>query len=586
MRLIDLCPREDRAARHCMIKRARTGRHSAGIWRHRKKDGTLILTETSVKTIMFQGQSAKLVRIHDVTEREKQKQAHQEIEERFRQIAENIHEVIWMTDVEKNQLLYISPGYERVWGRTCKSLYESTRFWMESIHPEDAARVSTAVMTKQVRGDYDETYRIVRPDGAVRWVRDRAFPVRDEAGVVRRVVGLAEDITDRRSLEQQFLRAQRMESIGTLASGVAHELNNILAPILMAAPILHGDLSAEERERFLTTIETSARRGSEIVSQVLTFARGTTGERLLMDAVHLLKEMASIAQQTFPKTITIREHYPKSVWPIKGDPTQLHQVLLNLCLNARDAMPKGGEIILSVNNQIVDGPFAAMTPGAKPGPCVILQVSDTGQGIPPSIIDKIFDPFFTTKAVGSGTGLGLSTLIGIVKNHGGWVNVYSEFGRGTTFKVFLPAIINPQASDAQFEGEAPHGQRELLVIVDDERAIVDVTGSILEKHGYSVAKAADGAEALAIFARRMDEVKAVVTDIMMPIMDGISLIRTLRKMKPELPIIASTGWGEDQRLRELKALHVPTCLTKPYNALKLLIALRDSLATAKESIRS
>ena len=416
-------------------------------------------------------------------------------------------------------------------------------------------------------------------DGGYVTVRSRWTLVRDDLGAPKSILIINTDITEQKKIEEQFLRAQRLESIGTLASGVAHDLNNILAPILMGAAVLRRTEMAQEDEAILSTIETCAQRGADIVKQVLTFARGAEGARLLLQPVHLIEDMAKIAQGTFPKTIRVRTDYLQPLWPIEGDPTQLHQVLMNLSVNARDAMPTGGELTISVKNFPVDEHYASMTPGAKAGPHVLFEVKDTGMGIPHEVIDKVFDPFFTTKEVGRGTGLGLSTVIGIVKSHGGFMSVYSEVGRGTNFKVYLPARIGAPGTLEDSEPTiVPLAKGELLLIVDDEKSILQVARELLEGHGYQVLTAGDAPEALAIFAQRKDEIDLVLTDLAMPLMDGISLIRTLRKMKPDVCVIASTGHGSLERSgHDLPSLHVRACLTKPYNKEMLLTTLHETL---------
>ena len=410
-------------------------------------------------------------------------------------------------------------------------------------------------------------------------VRSRWTLVRDEAGEPKSILIINTDITEQRKVEEQFLRAQRLESIGTLASGVAHDLNNILAPILMGAAVLRRSPMLAPDEVILSAMETCAQRGADIVKQVLTFARGGEGAHLLLQPAHLINDMAKIAEGTFPKAITVQRSYLQSIWPIEGDPTQLHQILLNLSVNARDAMPAGGTLTLSARNFPVDEHYASMIPGAKAGPHVLFEVKDTGMGIPRQIIDKVFDPFFTTKEVGRGTGLGLSTVIGIAKSHGGFVTVESEIGRGTNFKVFLPATLGAPGTQEDSEPTIiPSAKGELVLIVDDEKSILLVAAALLEGHGYKVLTAGDAPEALAIFAQRKDEIDMVLTDLAMPLMDGIALIRTLQKMKPGVGVIASTGQGGmEQGARELPGLNVRACLTKPYNKETLLKTLHDAL---------
>jgi CheY-like chemotaxis protein len=369
-----------------------------------------------------------------------------------------------------------------------------------------------------------------------------------------------------------------MESIGTLASGVAHDLNNILAPIMMSVPVLRMEMSAEAREGIISTIEMSAERGAQIVKQVLTFGRGLEGEKLPLQVGALISEIVKIMRGTFPKDITVERTIAPGLWTVLGDATQLHQVLLNLCVNARDAMPDGGTLRLSASNLQIDASYASMVPESTPGPHVLIEVGDTGSGIPAEIMDRIFDPFFTTKGIGKGTGLGLSTVHGIVKNHGGLIKVASEPGKGTSFQVWLPAApdqaaLPVSASRAGLSVESG----ETVLVVDDEPAIASAVRTVLEPHGYRVMLAADGTEALGVFAQHSGSIALVITDIMMPHMNGVTLIRALQKMKPGIPVIASTGLGKKAQIAELKTMGIETILYKPYNALTLLHAIHGAL---------
>jgi PAS domain S-box-containing protein len=387
------------------------------------------------------------------------------------------------------------------------------------------------------------------------------------------------DLTERKKLEHQFLRAQRMESIGTLAGGVAHDLNNILSPIMMAIEILKLSATDPQNKMILDTLETTAKRGADIVRQVLSFARGMEGERVEVQATHLLKDIESIVRDTFPKNIHLEINIAREVWTIVGDPTQLHQILLNLCVNARDAMPNGGNLAIAVENSLIDEHYAAMNIQAKPGRFVMISVTDTGVGIPADVIDKIFEPFFTTKEIGKGTGLGLSTVLAIVKSHDGFVNVYSEPGRGTTLKVYLPAIkVSPGALTRDTQRiELPRGNGETILVVDDESSVLTITCQTLEAFGYRVLTATDGAEAVAVYAARQGDIAAVLTDMMMPVMDGSALIRALLRLNPAVKIIAASGLksnGAESKTGEYGAKHF---LMKPYTARTLLKALRTVL---------
>jgi PAS domain S-box-containing protein len=387
------------------------------------------------------------------------------------------------------------------------------------------------------------------------------------------------DLTDQKRLEQQFLRAQRMESIGTLAGGIAHDLNNILAPIMMAVQVLKMTTTEPQSKSILETIEVSSKRGADIVRQVLSFARGLQGERVEVQPVHLLKDIETIIRDTFPKNIRRDIYFPESAWTVLGDPTQLHQILLNLCVNARDAMPDGGNLAISVENVVLDHQYAAMNVHAKPGKYVIINVTDTGQGIAPEILEKIFDPFFTTKEVGKGTGLGLSTVMAIVKSHAGFVNVYSEVGKGSSFKVYLPALETSVKSpkDTGSLGILPRGNGERVLIVDDETSILTITSQTLEAFGYKTFTAGDGAEAVAIYAQHRNKIAVILTDMAMPVMDGPATIRALLRVNPEVKIIAATGLKTEGS--EAKALNagVKHFLSKPYTASTLLKTLRAVL---------
>lgn len=504
-------------------------------------------------------------------------------EERFRQVVESIQEVFWMTDVEKQRVLYISPGFEAIWGRSCGSVYASMAVWKNSIHAEDRERVIEAARTRQVAGTYHETYRIIRPDGAIRWVRDRAFPVKDHNGLVQRVVGVAEDITERKDLEKQFLHAQRMEAIGTLASGVAHDLNNILAPMLMVAGILklRENVPAKDLE-LLAIIENSGQRGAGIIRQLLAFSRGLSGDRVTLQPKHLVHEMTKIMGETFPRNIAIVESTPTDLWMVEADATQLHQVIMNLCVNARDAMPAGGTLTVEgCNLTLPAGAETSLDAAARPGPYVRLQVRDTGTGIAPEIISRIFDPFFTTKGVGKGTGLGLSTVLGIVKSHGGFLKVLSEPGRGSIFQVYLPAV-EERAAPVRRDSSSPlpGGKGEEILIVDDEASIREAAGSLLERHGYRVRVAGSGEDAMKVFLEHQATLRLVLTDIMMPGMDGLALIRALRVLDPAIPIVATSGLDQSQNAAEFSALGVGQTLAKPFASAELLKAVGGNLASS------
>ena len=404
----------------------------------------------------------------------------------------------------------------------------------------------------------------------------------DDLGTARSILSIDTDITDRKKLEQQFLRAQRMESIGTLAGGIAHDLNNVFAPILMSVDLLAMSCPDPESKGMLSILRTSAQHGAEMVRQVLSFARGVEGRRMEVQVAHLVIDIQKIVHDTFLKNIQIQTNVPRNLWTLIGDPTQLHQVLLNLCVNARDAMPNGGSLIITAENRTLDEQYVAQNPEATAGPHVFLQVEDTGTGIPREIIEKIFDPFFTTKGVGKGTGLGLSTSLAIIKSHGGFLRVYSEPDRGSKFQFYLPALsgASPETS-ARKENEMPRGKGEMILVVDDEASLRQITQQTLLAFGYRVLLACDGADAIAIFARQGADIAAVLTDMTMPVMDGPATIQVLLKMNPMMPIIAASGLSASPQIAKATSLGVKHFLSKPYTADTLLKKLREALAVEK-----
>ncbi len=632
----------------------------------------------------------------DITDRKQSEEALRESEEMFRQLTDAIREVFWLTDTKKNTMLYVSPGYEKIWERTCQSLIANPQSWLDSIHEEDRDRISRSAVTKQIHGDYNEEYRILLPDGRVRWIHDKAFPITTKSGETYRIAGIAEDITGRKQteeqlkyseekyrdivtwaplgiyqtlpdgtfitvnrgivemlgyeseeeliqtniadiylqsndreelikkhepsgwvsnvevqwkkkdstviwvqvtthsikhetgeikyyegfvhdittkkgLESQLIRVQRMESIGTLASGIAHDLNNVLAPISLAIELLKQRYPDSAGLNILGTLERSASRGANIVKQLLTYARGVEGARVHLQPKHLINEIESLIRQTFPKAITISTSINKNLPGIYGDATQLHQVLMNLCVNARDAMPRDGTISITATRFDFDSKNVNMHVDAKEGAYVLITVTDTGIGIPTDEINKIFDPFFTTKEIGKGTGLGLSIVLGIVKSHGGFVNVTSDVGKGTRFQIYLPAIATELVDQQNpTNQQLSKGAGELILVVDDEESILDITKKMLEVYGFQVIVAHDGIDAIAKFVENIQSVQLVITDAMMPNLDGPSTIRALRKINPELKVILSTGYAENIDAKSLTQLNVQAKLMKPYTTTELL----------------
>lgn len=537
---------------------------------HRRADASLYPVEVHLQLVRRGENEVFLAIINDITAR---KQAERTLVEQA-EMLNLAHDAIVVRGIEDRIITFWNKGAEHLYGWTAA---EAIGQRLSDLIYDDPEQYLTVAHALELSGEFRGEVHQVAKDGRRLVVSKRANALPGTAGRPGSVLIIQSDITEHRKLENQFLRAQRLESIGTLASGVAHDLNNVLAPILMSAPLLREEkLASDLKQKIIDTIEMSAERGAQIVKQVLTFARGVEGERVLVDPRHLIKEMAEIAQQTFPKTIVITTRYAERVDLVEGDQTQLHQVLLNLAVNARDAMPTGGKLLISAENLEVDAHYAAMTPDAKPGPHVLIAVSDTGTGIAAHIMEKMFDPFFTTKEIGKGSGLGLSTVLGIVKSHGGVVTAYST-PQGTTFRILLPAAAGQQLQVPEAESELPLGRGETILLVDDEPAICHVADVLLTKSGYKVLLADDGPAALAIFAQRQGEIAVVITDLLMPTMNGRSLARIIRKMNPVARIIVSSGREDHCTPAELNAIGISASLTKPYTQATLLRTLHELL---------
>lgn len=478
-------------------------------------------------------------------------------------------------------VLWWSDGLAESFGYAAEEIGPGIESWIRHIHPEDLRRVVDGIH-EAIESDaetWKDEYRFLRKDGSAAVVVDRGCILRDAAGKGLRIVGGMQDLTESRRLESQYLRAQRMESIGTLAGGIAHDLNNVLTPIMMSIELLEPDPSCDpERAALLDSIRISCHRGAALVRQVLSFARGLEGRRTPVSPRHLIAELQGLLAGTFPRNIETIVRVADDVWEVSGDPTQLQQVLLNLAVNARDAMPHGGTLTLTAANIVLDSQYAGTSHTASSGNHVVFQVSDTGQGIPLEIRERIFDPFFTTKEPGRGTGLGLATVHAVVKSHAGSVTVESELGHGTTFTIYLPAAPVPHVAHLAVDPATaiPRGKGELVLVVDDEAAIRHITQRTLEAHGYRVLTACDGAEAVALYAQQGPAIAVVLTDMMMPVMDGPAAIHALRRLNPAVRVISVSGL---ESVDHAAAAGAPArdFLSKPYTARTLCVRLREVL---------
>jgi len=568
------------------------------------KDGEFFWVDiTIVPFLTAEGQPYQYVAIsRDITERKRAE--------------EQIREQATLLDQSQDAILVLNmEGCILFWNKSANRLFGWTAFEAlgtkveKLVFKQTPSQLKAAQKTVALKGEWQGELHQVTKSSQEIIVESRWTLVRDLEGKPKSILVVNTDITKKKQLEAQFLRTQRMESIGTLAGGIAHDLNNVLTPIIASAQLLLAaqpdvppeaapaarpckpnvtpdaapaarpcKLSDQKRQRLLMTVETSAKRGAALVKQVLSFSRGVEGKFTILQLRHLLLEIKQIAKETFPKAIEFSINIPPELWAVSGDATQLHQVFMNLCVNARDAMPNGGTLKLSAENLSIDQNYARMHLEAQVGPYIVITVADTGTGIPAEILDRIFEPFFTTKAQGVGTGLGLSTVVGIIKGHGGFVSVNSTVGVGTQFKVYLPAVqgtATPEPADL----ELPPGQGELILVVDDEAAIRETTKTSLEMYNYKVLTASDGIEAIALYAQHKNDISAVLMDMMMPHMDGPTTIRTLQKINPQVNLIAFSGLVSSDKVSASLGTGVKAFLSKPYTAQELLKAINEVVSS-------
>jgi PAS domain S-box-containing protein len=520
---------------------------------------------------------------HDITERKKYKKTEERLREQA-DLLDHATDAIILLDLEE-VITFWSRGAERLYGWTFDEVKDKHLY--DVLYQETPAGFEEARQTLLREGKWRGELTQITKDGSEITVESRWTLIRDERDNPRSVFVINTDITEKKRLEAVVLRAQRLESIGALASGITHDLNNVLAPILMAVHSLQQKYTDDGSQRWLTVMSKSAERGRDLIERLLTFARGAEGQRAPLETANLIGDIGRILKEILPKNIQLQIQVHDNLWSVIGDTTQIHQVLMNLCINARDAMPQGGRLLIKARNRYLVEEEKRLVANPLQKQYIRITVADTGVGIPPEIIDRIFDPFFTTKEKGKGTGLGLSTVMSIVRGHGGFVNVLSKVGKGTEFKVYLPAQdavaarsvaadrVDLSAGAAQVA--FPAGKGELILVVDDEANVREMTSTTLEEHGYRVLSAKDGREAVEIYRQRGNEIQLVVTDMVMPNLDGPATIQALREINPDLKVIATSGARQSGKLIDAMQLGVKAFLTKPYAAERLLKVVAESL---------
>ena len=486
-------------------------------------------------------------------------------------LLEKAQDAILVHDFEY-RISYWNKSAERMYGW---SAAEAVGWIARDLIYHDAVSLVIASEITLTKGEWVGEIVQMTKDGEALTVEARWTLVCDENGTPVSILSINTDITQRKKLEQQFLRAQRMESIGTLAGGIAHDINNVLSPIMMSIDLLRMYVNDPDGLNILNMVAASARRGAEMVRQVLSFARGVEGKAEELEVSQIVDDLLRIIEETFPKDIRVETRLQPDLWLIKADPTQIHQVLLNLCVNARDAMPNGGRIAVKVQHILIDDHQAAMNLDARPGPYMAIEIEDTGHGIPKDIIEKIYDPFFTTKELGKGTGLGLSTTLAIMKSHGGFISASSEPGVGSRFRICIPAVTElGWASVEAPDVDLPRGMGETVMVVDDEIFVRQITSQTLESFGYKVLLAANGSDAITTYVEHQNEISVVLTDMMMPVMDGPATIRTLRRLNPFVRIIGASGINAKSNVARASSAGANHFLPKPYTAETLLKTIR------------
>ncbi|GEM_PF-1116670 len=492
-------------------------------------------------------------------------------EERFRQLAENIDEVFWMLELEGERVLYVSPAFERVWGRSAAPLFRDREWLPQTVHPEDRDR-HIEFLTKVKSGPAEESYRIVRPDGSVRWIYDRAFPVYDPEGKPYRVAGIAEDVTVHRELEEELRQAQKMEAAGRLAGGIAHDFNNLLTVVGgYLQLVLAATPASDSRHDKLQQMLKASNRASALTSQLLAFSRKQMVEPRQVNVNKLLTDMLGLLRPVMGERIRLETDLASELHCVTADPNQLEQVVMNLAANARDAMPEGGEF--RIRTALVGAPD-----GAGSGRWVRIQISDTGCGMSQIVVQHVFEPFFTTKGAGKGTGLGLSTVYGIIQQNHGTIQVTSSPGSGTTFEILLPASSeSEEAKPAASPGGSLRGT-ETILVAEDEAGVRELVCETLQEYGYTVLQAADGSEALRVMEAH-GRIDALLTDVIMPVMGGPELVKRVRSLAPGTKVIYMSGYTDDTLA--LYGLPQPgtAFLQKPFAPAALAEKLRQVLTS-------
>ncbi len=549
---------------------------SAGEWQVVHKNGSIRdIYVTAARLIAADGKRYKVTTVTDITDK---KRIQEELHLKDRAISTARNSIIIADNRQPDlPIIYVNPAFEQMTGYELKEVLGKNCRFLQGKDTDPSARALMREAIEQGK-DCSVVIKNYRKDGTPFWNEIYLSPVRDQSGAITHWFGIATDVTERKSIEEQLLRSQRMESLSTLTSGIAHDINNMLTPVLMGLKLMRSKITDEKGIKRLDVMEASLQRGAGLVRQMLSFARGAEGKYEKQSIEPIVKEVERLIRETFPKSISLLVKVSEKAWKVNADSIQLNQALLNLCINARDAMPNGGQLLISAENAVIDDAFAHRHPQATVGNYVAVTVSDTGTGIEPSVIERIFEPFFTTKDPDKGTGLGLAIVFSVVKRHSGFVVVKSTVGEGTTFTIYLPVA----QSDAETidDDSALMDKSKFILLVEDEAFVRDVAEDTLIEAGYKVITAKDGAEAVGIYAERKDEIALVLTDLVMPTMDGIAEIRILRRINPSVKVIVASGLLDKENMNRLAELDVVETLMKPYTTDTLMEAVENALSPA------
>ena len=513
-----------------------------------------------------------------------------ESEQRFRQLAETIEQVFFLTNPTVTEIFYISPAYETMWGRTCKELYADPMSFTDAIHRDDRARVFAEMIPAGVMVPFDIEFRVVRPDGSERLVRDRGYPICNDAGEVYRFAGVVDDVTERRMLEGQLRQAGKMDAIGRLASGIAHDFNNLLSVILSYSVFLsEGMTSTDPARADADAIHQAGKRAVELTRQLLAFGRQQVLLPTVEDLSSIVQGLDKMLRRLIGEDVELTTVCPPSLSRILVDHGQMEQVIMNLVVNARDAMPQGGKLTIETSEVVFSDDHRAHHDGVQPGLQVMLSVSDTGVGMDRATQARVFEPFFTTKEVGKGTGLGLATVFGIVKQSGGTISVYSEPGVGSTFKMYFPAVRGRSGVtrvEPQRTARATLRGFETVLVLDDDADVRQLACAILRKYGYNALEAASSGDALLLCEQHEARIHLLLTDVVMPRMSGRQLAERLAKLRPEMKVLFMSGYTDDAVVRHGILDSTIAFIQKPLTPEALAAKVRDTLGSAEPGRRA